>query len=165
MRVQPPETEDLGHTKKREKIYMENAISRLGSGIKILIALADGRPKTPKELEEAIGRSENTVRTWTIRLAKAGMIEKIAEGWVTLDSNFLTSGGREIFMRANTRKKVNEALKELRAENYAKITLLDVSSKTRLPPRVIEDDTYLLAHDHGLAVAAESSWRPDLSLA
>lgn len=143
---------------------MENAISRLGSGMKILIALAEGRPRTPKELEGATDLSENTVRTWTKRLAEAGMIEKPPEGWVISDSKFLTSGVREALMRANTRKKVSEALKELRKEKYMKITLQDVSNKTRLPPRVIEDDTYLLAPDHNLTVAVESSWSPDISL-
>ena len=61
---------------------MKNAISMLSSDIKILLALGDGRPKTSKELEEAIGRSGNTVRTWTKRLAEAGMIKKTPEGWI-----------------------------------------------------------------------------------
>lgn len=143
---------------------MKNTISILSSDTKILIALAEGRPKTPKELEDEISRSGNTVRTWTKRLAEAGMIEKSLEGWIILDSKFLTLEVREALMRANARSKVNEALKELRKEKYKDITLQDISRKTRLPPRVIEDDTYLLAPDHGLAVADESSWSPDISL-
>ena len=159
----PHKPKNFNHMEKGAKINIKDAISRLSSDTKILIELAEGRPKPSKELEAAIGRSEDTVRTQTGRLVEAGMIKKTPEGWVISYSKFLTSEVNKAFMRANTRIKVNEALKELRAERYEGVTLQDVSRKTRLSPRVIEEDAYLLAPDHGLAVADESSWRVELS--
>lgn len=154
----------VGGTQKSQKINIKSEISKLSSDMKILIELAEEQPKTSKELERATGLSEDTVRTWTKRLADAGMIEKTPEGWDLSNHKSLTSEVKEALTRTRTRAKVNEALEELRAERYANITLQDVSRKTRLPPGVIEIDAYLLAPDHGLAVADEASWRPDMSL-
>lgn len=146
---------------------MKNAILKLGSDMIILITLIEEQPnngKSSKELEEATGLSAGTIRTRTGRLAKAGIIKKNLKRWVISDSKFLIPETKEALTRAGIRIKVNAALKELSEENYENITILDVSRKTHLPPRIIEDDAHLLAHDHGLVIAKKSSLRLDMSV-
>jgi len=146
---------------------MKDAISVLGSDMKVLIVIMEEpleKAKSKKYIKKKTGLDGRTIDKWLGRLEKAGLICEAPKGWLVLCSKFLSSEVVEAFMRVNARKKVIVALKELRAENYANITLLDVSRKTHLPPRVIEEDTHLLASDHGLAVAVESSWRLDMSL-
>ena len=159
----PSKSKSFDDTRKSQKINMKSEISKLSADMKILIELAEGDFILSKELEKVIGRSGETVKKYTDRLAAAGLIEKTSKGCVISTSKVLTLAVREALKRANPRIKVNEALQELSAEKYVCITLYDVSSKTRMAPRVIEKDVYLLAPDHGLTVAAESSWNYELS--
>lgn len=161
-------SKNFRHVEKGNKSFRKDAISLLGSGLILLIVLMEepfDKAKSRRYIKKATGfKDQKTVNKWLGRLEKAGLICESPEGWLVSCEKFLTSEVVEAFARANARKKVVVALVELREENYANITLLDVSRKTHLPPGVIEEDTHLLAEDHGLAVAAESSWRLDMSV-
>jgi len=163
----PLKIKNVNDVKKSDKIDGENAISLLGSGMRLLIAIMEepfDKAKSKKYIKKTTGlKNDKTIDTWLGRLEKAGIISETPEGWVVSCSKFMTSEVIEAFTRANTRKKVSAALKELSAEKYVHITLYDVSHKILLAPRLIEDDVHLLAPSHGLTVAAESSWNYELS--
>lgn len=105
---------------------------------------------TLQELEHATGVTRETLKDRTKRLNEVGMIKETPRGWALSDYEPINA-------------KVNEALKKLRLDGYANITLQNVSHKTRLPPKVIEVAAYLLAPNHGLTIA-ETPLKLDLSV-
>lgn len=142
---------------------MKKAKSPLSEDMRILIAVSGGRPIPDKELETTLDISAYLRREWTKRLAEAGFIEEVQGGWILSDSELLTTGLRESLVRANIRLKVNTALAEFSAEKYEGIAIQDVSNRTGLSPKVIEDHVYILAPDHDLIVTKESSWKNELA--
>jgi len=105
---------------------------------------------TLQELEHATGVTRETLKKRAELLNEAGMIKLTQKGWALSDYEPINA-------------KVKKALKRLRLDGYANITLQDVSRKTRLPPKVIEVAAYLLAPKHGLTIA-ETSLKLDLSV-
>jgi biotin operon repressor len=142
--------EPSARVKRGIQIATENAISRVSTETKILKALTEGQPMTLQELEHATGVTRETLKDRTKRLNEVGMVKETPRGWALSDYDPINA-------------KVKKALKRLRLDGYANITLLDVSRKTRLPPNVIEVAAYLLAPKHGLTIA-ETSLKLDLSV-
>jgi DNA-binding Lrp family transcriptional regulator len=142
--------EPSARVKRGTQIATENAISRVSTDAKIIKALTEGQPVTLQELEHATGVTRETLKDRTKRLNEVGMIKETPRGWALSDYEPINA-------------KVNEALKKLRLDGYANITLQNVSHKTRLPPKVIEVAAYLLAPNHGLTIA-ETPLKLDLSV-
>jgi hypothetical protein len=122
-----------------------------GIDAKIMFSLIEKQPQTTEEL---IGNAGVTKKTFKYRrlpvLKGLGIVKEVPGGWalkyyISLD------------------EKVDKALEELRREGYIHVTLQDISHKTRLPPRTIEESTYLLAPDHDITIA-DKSLKIDMSI-